>query len=253
MSSKDFGGYKRLVQYFWDPEPKNDDPLHSPIWCLGRRYDSSSCVASSVSTSNHQQPANNQILTTQQEDPRGKSDTSESILANGESNPHSKSNGARGEERGWPPEFLDDFESRIWLTYRSGFPTIRRSDDPDTSVSITFAVRLRSQLVDQGGFSSDTGWGCMIRSGQSLLANTLVISRLGRGRGFFFLVGQASNSTAEWRRGLHHLEERALLSLFADDPYAPFSIHRFVDHGAVACGKHPGEWFGPSATARCIQ
>jgi cysteine protease ATG4 len=21
----------------------------------------------------------------------------------------------------------------------------------------------------------------------------------------------------------------------------------------VACGKHPGEWFGPSATARCIQ
>jgi cysteine protease ATG4 len=41
--------------------------------------------------------------------------------------------------------------------------------------------------------------------------------------------------------------------LFADDPRAPFSIHRFVEHGAAACGKHPGEWFGPSATARCIQ
>lgn len=48
-------------------------------------------------------------------------------------------------------------------------------------------------------------------------------------------------------------EESALLSLFADDPQAPFSIHRFVDHGASACGKHPGEWFGPSATARCIE
>lgn len=24
-------------------------------------------------------------------------------------------------------------------------------------------------------------------------------------------------------------------------------------HGAAACGKYPGEWFGPSATARCIQ
>jgi hypothetical protein len=41
--------------------------------------------------------------------------------------------------------------------------------------------------------------------------------------------------------------------LFADDPKAPFSIHKFVEHGASACGKHPGEWFGPSATAMCIQ
>lgn len=47
--------------------------------------------------------------------------------------------------------------------------------------------------------------------------------------------------------------ERKILSWFADDPAAPFSIHKFVSHGASACGKHPGEWFGPSATARCIQ
>ena len=59
--------------------------------------------------------------------------------------------------------------------------------------------------------------------------------------------------TVEWRRGRRQDEERQLLSLFADDPSAPFSIHRFVEHGASACGKHPGEWFGPSATARCIQ
>ncbi|KAL8898357.1 MAG: hypothetical protein Q9207_006741 [Kuettlingeria erythrocarpa] len=77
----------------------------------------------------------------------------------------------------------------------------------------------------------------MIRSGQSLLANTLATLRLSR----------------DWRRGLDEHGERALLSLFADDPSAPFSIHRFVEHGALACGKHPGEWFGPSATARCIQ
>ena len=44
-----------------------------------------------------------------------------------------------------------------------------------------------------------------------------------------------------------------MISLFADDPKAPFSIHKFVEHGASACGKHPGEWFGPSATARCIK
>lgn len=57
----------------------------------------------------------------------------------------------------------------------------------------------------------------------------------------------------DWRRGAKNIEESHLLSLFADDPDAPFSIHRFVKYGASACGKHPGEWFGPSATARCIQ
>jgi cysteine protease ATG4 len=56
-----------------------------------------------------------------------------------------------------------------------------------------------------------------------------------------------------WRRGTEAEQEKKLLSLFADDPRAPYSIHKFVDHGAVACGKYPGEWFGPSATARCIQ
>ena len=57
----------------------------------------------------------------------------------------------------------------------------------------------------------------------------------------------------DWRRGENPSGERQVLSLFADDPRAPFSIHRFVEHGAEACGKHPGEWFGPSATALCIQ
>ncbi|KAJ9134747.1 Cysteine protease [Pleurostoma richardsiae] len=92
-------------------------------------------------------------------------------------------------------------------------------------------------LGEQGGFTSDSGWGCMIRSGQSLLANTLAICYLGR----------------DWRRGMVGDEEKPIVSLFADDPRAPYSIHNFVRHGAVACGKHPGEWFGPSATARCIR
>lgn len=48
-------------------------------------------------------------------------------------------------------------------------------------------------------------------------------------------------------------EESKLISMFADHPEAPFSIHRFVNRGAESCGKYPGEWFGPSATAKCIQ
>jgi len=57
----------------------------------------------------------------------------------------------------------------------------------------------------------------------------------------------------DWKRGEQEPEEKELLSLFADDPAAPFSIHKFVEHGAAACGTRPGQWFGPSATAQCIE
>ena len=67
------------------------------------------------------------------------------------------------------------------------------------------------------------------------------------------MLNETANERLEWRRGTRADEEKNLLALFADDARAPFSIHRFVAHGASACGKHPGEWFGPSATARCIQ
>jgi cysteine protease ATG4 len=70
-----------------------------------------------------------------------------------------------------------------------------------------------------------------------LLANAIAMVRLGR----------------DWRREESVEEECRLLKDFADDPRAPYSIHSFVRHGASACGKYPGEWFGPSATARCIQ
>lgn len=84
-------------------------------------------------------------------------------------------------EHAWPESFLLDFESRIWMTYRSNFPPIPRVEGDDKSASMTLGVRLRSQLVDTQGFTSDTGWGCMIRSGQSLLANALSMLVLGRG------------------------------------------------------------------------
>src|SRR5690606_34265176 len=38
MNNVDLGQYKRIVQYFWDPEPKNNEEPGSPIWCLGREH-----------------------------------------------------------------------------------------------------------------------------------------------------------------------------------------------------------------------
>ncbi|KAL3469033.1 hypothetical protein BJX99DRAFT_242266 [Aspergillus californicus] len=196
---------KRIIQYIWDPEPKNDEEPNSPIWCLGTAYPLSEYAATPIeqhTTDNERQP---NISDTTPPD--------------------------------WPESFLLDFESRIWMTYRSNFHPIAKHANQQGNPSLTMSVRLRSQLLEPQGFTTDTGWGCMIRSGQSLLANAMAILSLGRG----------------WRRNDGFGEEAQLLSLFADDPDAPFSIHNFVRHGAKFCGKHPGEWFGPAATARCIQ
>ena len=224
---------KKVVQYFWDPLPRNDDT--SPIWCLGHSYDSRYQEARLASTTSTSPSANSDSSTSQADsavDTHSKTEEPIEDLTKS----HADLSRSEEEALGWPPEFLDDLESRVWLTYRNNFPPIPKSSDPAAGSGMSFATKLRN-FGNQGGFSSDTGWGCMIRSGQSLLANALLTLKLGR----------------DWRLGEEEDEHRDLLSLFADTPEAPLSIHKFVEHGAEACGKYPGEWFGPSATARCIQ
>lgn len=80
----------------------------------------------------------------------------------------------------------------------------------------------------------------MIRTSQSLLANCISNIKLGR----------------DWRRptdGSVDLKETEILLSFLDTPNATFSLHNFVKHGEAACGKMPGEWFGPSAAASSIK
>ncbi len=183
MTNVDFGRYKRIVQYFWDPEPKNDDAAGGPIWCLGEQYmsevapsepprnNSASSDASSSRKETGSSFSSAELITPN----TSISSSPEDVLAYGDAK------GAPPDDGGWPPPFLDDFESRIWLTYRSHFPPIPKSRDPAAASTMSIGVRLRSQLLEQGGFTSDSGWGCMIRSGQCLLANALLMLRLGRG------------------------------------------------------------------------
>ena len=56
-------------------------------------------------------------------------------------------------------EALDDLRSRFLFTYRKGFPPIESTT-----------------------FTSDQGWGCMIRTGQSLLAEAISRNAFGRGK-----------------------------------------------------------------------
>jgi cysteine protease ATG4 len=50
-----------------------------------------------------------------------------------------------------------DFQTRIWMTYRNGFPPVKSHS-----------------------YQTDSGWGCMLRSGQMLLANCMMYHELGR-------------------------------------------------------------------------
>ena len=170
--------YKRIVQYFWDPEPVNDDATNSPIWCLGQQYSGGPDLANTPVGERSSLRAGSPPTSTQSSSLATKDDSNDRL---DEGLAYDETTGGIGDKGLWPSPFLDDIESRIWLTYRSNFPAIPKSRDQGSRSAMTFAVRLRSQLIDQGGFSSDAGWGCMIRSGQCLLANALLILRLGRG------------------------------------------------------------------------
>lgn len=169
---------KRFVRYFWDPEPKNDEPSGAPIWCLGREYFSSPSFSSKkdlLEAGTSPESTETKSTADSESDITGATSSRATSVVDVEPDEVDVAEG------GWPIAFLDDFESKIWMSYRAEFPPIPKSQDPNAASSMTLSVRLRS-LGDPQGFTKDTGWGCMIRSGQSLLANTLVMLRLGRGK-----------------------------------------------------------------------
>ncbi|TRM65040.1 peptidase family C54-domain-containing protein [Schizophyllum amplum] len=148
------------------------------------------------------------------------------------------------------PDFSADFATRIWLTYRSGFELIRDVQlidlpPPVATLDDSLGKEWAKEAEPPGayGFSSDSGWGCMLRTGQSLLANALMTAWFGR----------------DWKR-IAQLETHQhalyvhLLSLFLDTPHptAPFSIHRMALAGKQL-GKDIGQWFGPSTAAGAIK
>ncbi|XP_057486720.1 cysteine protease ATG4-like isoform X2 [Actinidia eriantha] len=109
--------------------------------------------------------------------------------------------------------FVEDFSSRILLTYRKGFDAIGDSK-----------------------YTSDVNWGCMLRSSQMLVAQALIVHRLGRC----------------WRKTSHqplHKEYFEILQLFGDSEASAFSIHNILRAGN-GYDLAAGSWVGPYAMCR---
>ncbi|XP_067616670.1 cysteine protease ATG4C isoform X1 [Eurosta solidaginis] len=119
--------------------------------------------------------------------------------------------------------FRRDFYSRIWMTYRREFPTMNGTN-----------------------YTSDCGWGCMLRSGQMLLAQGLVCHFLGRS--WSYDADTQLHSTYE--DNVH----KKIIKWFGDSSSksSPFSIHALVSLGEEM-GKKPGDWYGPASVSYLLK
>ncbi|XP_025270330.1 cysteine protease ATG4B isoform X2 [Camponotus floridanus] len=110
-----------------------------------------------------------------------------------------------------------DIRSMLWFTYRKGFIPIGGCNST---------------------FTSDKGWGCMLRCGQMVLAQALITLHLGKD---WQWMPETKNST--------YLK---ILSRFEDKRAAAFSIHQIALMGASE-GKEVGQWFGPNTIAQVLK
>lgn len=118
--------------------------------------------------------------------------------------------------------YCADFEALFWFTYRRDFPRMEPYE-----------------------YTSDAGWGCMLRTAQMLLAQALqrlMLDDESRKPRTSFIVDSLSP------------QYTTLLTWFLDspDPQCHYSIHNMVKLG-MRYDKLPGEWYGPTTAAQVLR
>ncbi|XP_053977745.1 cysteine protease ATG4B isoform X2 [Hylaeus anthracinus] len=111
-----------------------------------------------------------------------------------------------------------DIRSKLWFTYRKGFPSIGGYNS---------------------SYTSDRGWGCMLRCGQMVLGQALITLNLGR----------------DWQWEPEKSKDSTYLKIlerFEDKRTATYSIHQIALTGESE-GKEVGQWFGPNTIAQVLK
>ncbi|XP_076045305.1 cysteine protease ATG4D-like [Oratosquilla oratoria] len=118
--------------------------------------------------------------------------------------------------------FKRDFYSLVWCTYRRQFPILQGSS-----------------------LTTDCGWGCMLRSGQMMLAHALTRHFLSRDWRLNKMCANGSGCGS-----LGEKIHRAIVKWFGDLPSTecPLSLHNLVNCGRKM-GKKAGDWYGPASVA----
>lgn len=121
--------------------------------------------------------------------------------------------------------FVEDFRTRFWFTYRRNFP------------------RIEPSL-----FTTDLGWGCMLRTGQCLMAEALARFYFGRNWRLWQLESDSEEERTRVMRQFHS----KILAQFIDQSRGEYSVHRMAGEG-VKIGTPIGQWFGPSVIGKVLK
>ena len=192
------GHLDKAIRYLLDSDA-TPDKCTDPIWLLGVQHPgyefSAPALPNVVATSPRTRP----FRRNSGSPPSFRSSTSSVASSDLSQSTNSSSSKLINPAAHWPPVFYIDFTSRIWLTYRSQFPlpikdgrladlSDHTQSNPEHAEGLSTAssptiVKLRpwNWVGVEKTWTTDSGWGCMLRTGQSLLANALIHMHLGRG------------------------------------------------------------------------
>ncbi|KAH9991014.1 hypothetical protein BJV77DRAFT_1068523 [Russula vinacea] len=221
------GHLDKAMRYLLDSD-STPDKCTDPIWLLGVQHpgyepsaETPSPTLSRRGSVDSRRPSSFRTST-----------SSNATATPGGGNAHSSKHHAAH----WPPEFMliSPHQAEVVAAVVAGSPIPVSSSPPSK----------RWWPGGEKGWTSDTGWGCMLRTGQSLLATALIHLHLGR----------------DWRRppGVVYTADYStyvqILTWFFDSPspLCPFSVHRMALAGKEL-GKDVGQWFGPSTAAGAIK
>ncbi|KZO92117.1 hypothetical protein CALVIDRAFT_557798 [Calocera viscosa TUFC12733] len=282
------GAIEKALRYIFDSDA-NPDKSEVPIWLLGTQHPGwTTNDMQNMDRSPSQSPVQSHptapipIPQSPQRDQAAATHASSNSLSSSSSGLYAASSAQQQQQQQpqqpiWPPTFHASFSSLIYLTYRSHFKPIPPSHPalpPPRAIDQPYPLpaspppsvvpsapespnrRWLAWVPGRSELTSDQGWGCMLRTGQMMLANafiSLYVPPLPPTPIYANNYPTPGLPPAETDRQRYEAYVKTLV-WFLDDPsvLCPFSVHRLALAGAEM-GREVGHWFGPSIAAGSIK